>query len=58
MKQPEDYLAFIEEIIDLNGNYIRKFITLGVKYNRSETLELANEYMSRYDKINKKLKQS
>lgn len=58
MKQPKDYLAFIEEIIDLNGNYIRKFITLGVKYNRSETLELANEYMSRYDKINKKLKQS
>ena len=56
MKQPEDYLAFIEEIIELNGNYIRKFITLGVKYNRSETLKLANEYMSRYDKINNKLK--
>ena len=56
MKQPEDYLAFIEEILELNENYIQKFITLAVKYNRSETLELADEYMDKYNEIMDKLK--
>ena len=50
--------ALLSDIIELNGEYIRKFISLGVKYNRSETLELADEYMDKYDEITDKLKKS
>lgn len=53
-----DFEALLSDIIELNGNYIRKFISLGVKYNRSETLELADEYMDKYDEITDKLKKS
>lgn len=53
-----DFNAFLSDIIKLDGNYIRKFISLGVKYNRSETLKLADEYMDKYDEITDKLKKS
>lgn len=53
-----DFKAYLSDIIELDGNYIRKFISLGVKYNRSETLKLADEYMDKYDEITDKLKKS
>jgi len=53
-----NFEALLSDIIELNGNYIRKFISLGVKYNRSETLELADKYMDKYDEITDKLKKS
>ena len=53
-----NFEALLSDILELNGNYIRKFISLGVKYNRSETLELADEYMDKFDEITDKLKKS
>jgi len=54
----KNFEALLSDIIELNGNYIRKFISLGVKYNRSETLELADEYMDKYDELVHKLNKS
>ena len=48
----------VHNMLELNGEYIRRFISLGVKYNRSETLELANEYMDKYDELTDKLNKS
>ena len=44
-------LEYIDETVNLYGEYIRKFISLGVRYNRSETLELAEEFMDKHNKL-------
>ena len=57
-KEFNNVVALLSDLLELNGDYIREFISLGVKYNRSETLELADEYMDKYDEITDKLKKS
>ena len=46
-----ELLGFMEDSIDLYGEYIRKFISLGVKYSRTETLELAEEFMDKHKRL-------
>ena len=50
-KEKQQILEVMEESIDLYGEYIRKFISLGVKYSPTETLELAEEFMDKHDRL-------
>ena len=57
-KEFNNVVALLSDILELKGDYIGKFISLGVKYNRSETLELADEYVDKYNEITDKLKKA
>lgn len=49
-------LEFISKSISLNNKYFDKLTTLGLKYNRSETLDLLEEYQNKQSILKEKFK--